>query len=211
MPWVAGESRQAYGARENTASTCTLQLSLPLMWITKYLYDPTHLFLLYVKCGSQGHWLWTRPHFNVIYKSANAGQSADRGHTSHTGNHQGHTHWDHEVHARPSSSETMSFMLDIPPMQTKQKVEHVEECFNTVRSSYNPLLDAMKNGGECRLGHGKFWLGQADESIPRLRQVTELKLIKEWGRFPNRHYHLCYVWDIIAIWNTPDRKLWKAL
>ena len=84
-------------------------------------------------------------------------------------------------------------MLDIPPMQTKQKVEHVEECFNTVRNSYNPLLDAMKNGGECRLGHGKFWLGQADESIPRL------KLIKEWGRFPNRHYHLCYVRDIIAI------------
>ena len=84
-------------------------------------------------------------------------------------------------------------MLDILPMQTRRKVEHVEECFNTVRNSYIPLLDAMKNEGECRLGHGKSWLGQADESIPRLRQVTELKLTKEWARYPNRHYHLCYV------------------
>ena len=27
-----------------------------------------------------------------------------RGNASHTGNHQGHTHWDHEVHARPPTN-----------------------------------------------------------------------------------------------------------
>ena len=51
-------------------------------------------------CAAQCHWLRTRPHNNGADKCAKAGQSAERGNASHTGNHQGHTHWDHEIHAR---------------------------------------------------------------------------------------------------------------
>ena len=56
------------------------------------------------KCGPQCHWLRTRPHNNVTDKAAKAGQSAEWGNASHTRNHQGHTHWDHEVHARPTTN-----------------------------------------------------------------------------------------------------------
>ena len=56
------------------------------------------------KCGVQCHWLWTKPHNNGSDKPAKAGQSAEQGNVSHTWNHQGHTHWDHEVHARPPTS-----------------------------------------------------------------------------------------------------------
>ena len=38
------------------------------------------------------HVFVNRPHKNVTDKSAKAGQSAEQGNASHTGNHQGHTH-----------------------------------------------------------------------------------------------------------------------
>ena len=56
------------------------------------------------KFGAQRHWLQTRPYNNGTDKSAKVGQSAERGDASHTRNHQGHTHWDHKVHARPSTN-----------------------------------------------------------------------------------------------------------
>ena len=40
-------------------------------------------------CDAQCHWLWTSPHNNGTDKSAKAGQSAESGNASHTGNHQG--------------------------------------------------------------------------------------------------------------------------
>ena len=61
------------------------------------------------KCHALCHWLWTRPHTNDTDTSAKAGQSAERANESHTGNHQRHTHWDHEVHA------------GLPPMQNQTK------------------------------------------------------------------------------------------
>ena len=40
--------------------------------------------------GVQCHWLWTKPHnYGTIDKSAKAGQSAERGNASYTGNPQG--------------------------------------------------------------------------------------------------------------------------
>ena len=57
------------------------------------------------KCGARCHQLRTRPHNNGTGKFAKAGKSAEQGNASHTGNHQGHTHWDHEVHAGPPIDE----------------------------------------------------------------------------------------------------------
>ena len=37
---------------------------------------------------------------------------------------------------------------------------------------------------------GKSWMVQADDSILRVCQLTELKQTKEWERYPNRFRHL---------------------
>ena len=45
-----------------------------------------------------------RHHNDVTDKSATAVQSTQRRHASHSWNHQGHTHWDYEVHVRPPTN-----------------------------------------------------------------------------------------------------------
>ena len=67
-------------------------------------YWTTPLLPTVSKCGAQCHWLGIRPHNNGTDKSANVGQSAERGNASHTRNHQGLNYWDHEVHARPPTN-----------------------------------------------------------------------------------------------------------
>ena len=56
------------------------------------------------KVCAQCHPLWAKLHNNGTDISAKAGQSAERGNASHTEDHQGHTHWDHAVHAGPPTS-----------------------------------------------------------------------------------------------------------
>ena len=48
-------------------------------------------------------------------------------------------------------------MLDLPPMQTRQKVEQVKAYFSAAENPHNPLHVAMKGTKECRLGRGKSW------------------------------------------------------
>ena len=82
--------------------------------------------------------------------------------------------------------ETMRFMLDLPPLQIRQKVEQMKAYFSVVESPYNPLHEAMKDTKGCRLGGGKSWMGQAEDSILQVCQLTKLKQTKEWERYPNR-------------------------
>ena len=79
----------------------------------------------------------------------------------------------HEVHATP--------------MQTRQKVEQVKAYFSAVEKTHNPLHEAVKDTKGCRLGRGKSWMGQAEDSILQVCQLTELKQTKEWERYPNRN------------------------
>ena len=44
----------------------------------------------------------------------------------------------------------------------------------------------------CRLGGSKPWMGQAEDSILQVCQLTELKQTKEWERYPNRFRRLRY-------------------
>ena len=44
----------------------------------------------------------------------------------------------------------------------------------------------MKNTKGCRLGRGKSWMGQAEDSVLQVCQLTELKQTKERERYPNR-------------------------
>ena len=70
---------------------------------------------------------------------------------------------------------TMRFMLDISPMQTRQKVEQVKAYFSAVENPHNLLHEAEKDTKGCRLGRGKSWMGQAEDSILQVCQLTELK------------------------------------
>ena len=116
------------------------------------------------KCGDQCHWLRTRPHSNGTDKSAEAGHSAERGNASHTGNHQGYTHWDHEVHARPptNANETES-----------GAGQSILQCY---RNSPWPTYElAMEDKKGCRLGRGQSWMGQTQDSVLQSFQLTEPK------------------------------------
>ena len=82
----------------------------------------------------------------------------------------------------------MRFMLDLPPVQTRQKVEQVKAYFSAIKTPHNPLHEAMKDTKGCR--QGKSWMCQAEDSILQVCQLTELKQTKEWERYPNRFWHL---------------------
>ena len=87
--------------------------------------------------------------------------------------------------------ETMRFMLDLPLMQTRQKVEQVPCTSCAVENPHTYSDGAVKDTKGSRLGRGKSGMGQAEESIVQLCQLTELKQIKEWEKYPNRFRHLC--------------------
>ena len=71
----------------------------------------------------------------------------------------------------------MRFMLDLPPMrQTKQKMEQVKAYFSAVKNPHNPLHGAVKDINGCRLERVKSWIGQAEDSVLQVCQLTELKL-----------------------------------
>ena len=70
-------------------------------------------------------------------------------------------------------------MLDLPTMQTRQKVEQVKVYYSAVEDTYNPLHDAVKDTKGSRLERGKSWMGQAEESILQVYQLIELKQNKE--------------------------------
>ena len=92
---------------------------------------------------------------------------------------------------KDTPTETTRFMLDLPPMQTRQKVEQVKAYFSAVENPHNPLHEAVKDIKGCRLERGKSWMGQADDSILQVCQLTECKQTKEWERYPNRFRRLC--------------------
>ena len=85
--------------------------------------------------------------------------------------------------------ETMRFMLDLPPMQTRQKVEQVKAYFSAIKIPTTHSTKLSKTKG-CRLGWDKSWMGQAEDPILQVCQLTELKQTKEWERYPNQFQHL---------------------
>ena len=64
---------------------------------------------------------------------------------------------------KDTPTETMRFMLDLPPTPTRQKVEQVKACFSAVDNSHEPLHEAVKDTKGCRLGQDKSRMGQAKD------------------------------------------------
>ena len=63
-------------------------------------------------------------------------------------------------------------MLHFPRVQTRQKVEQVKAYFSAVENPHNPLLEAVKNTNGCRLERGESLMGQAEDSILQVCQLT---------------------------------------
>ena len=80
--------------------------------------------------------------------------------------------------------ETMRYLLDLPSMETRHKVEKVQAYLNAMQNPKNPLHDAAKEEKGCRLARGKSWIGQAEQSIQHACSLTELKQVRDWEKRP---------------------------
>ena len=61
--------------------------------------------------------------------------------------------------------ESMRYLLDLPSMETRHKVEQVKAYLSSMQISKIPLHDAVKEEKGHRLGRGKSRIGQAEQSI----------------------------------------------
>ena len=57
--------------------------------------------------------------------------------------------------------ETMRFLLDLPPMQTRQKVEQVKAYFITIENPHNPLHETVKDEKGIQTGTGQVLDGSS--------------------------------------------------
>ena len=145
------------------------------LWMQRALNNATSSYFIKVWCSV--HWLQTRPHNNGTDKSAKGGQSAEWGNASHTENHQGHTHWDHEVHARPPTSANQTEWSRSSILQCRRKSPQPtpwsRERRNRMQTGTEQILDGS-NRGLNTVSMPAEW-AQADP---------------EWERFPNRFWRL---------------------
>ena len=104
-----------------------------------------------------------------------------------------------------TSLETTRFMLDLPSMQTRQKVEQVKAYtyFSAVENPHNPLQEAVKGTKGCRLGRGKSWVGQAEDSILQVCHLTEQQQKQGLGKARKP--------IPASLWDSPAREFGKAL
>ena len=89
--------------------------------------------------------------------------------------------------------EAMRFILDLPPMKTRQSVEQVKAYLKAAENRNNSLHDAVKEPKGDRLKRGKSWMGQAEDTISQVCQLSELRDTKEWENQPRQLQHFYQV------------------
>ena len=143
-----------------------------------------------LKHGTQCHWLWTGPHNNGTDKSTKAGLSVEWGNASHTRNHQGHTHWDHEVHARPPTNAN----------QTESGAgQSILQCR---RHPHNPFHEAVKDKG-MQIGMGQVLDGASRGLNTASMPADRGQAIQGVETVPKP--------ILVSLQDTPATKLGKAL
>ena len=80
--------------------------------------------------------------------------------------------------------ETMRYLLDLPSMETRHKVEQVKAYLNAMQNPMNPLHDAVKEENWCRLARGKSWMGQVEQSLQHVYCLAEFKQVRDWEKRP---------------------------
>ena len=58
--------------------------------------------------------------------------------------------------------ETMRYLLVLPSMEARHKVEQVKVYLDAMENPKNPLHDGIKEEKGCRLASGESWIGQAE-------------------------------------------------
>ena len=86
--------------------------------------------------------------------------------------------------------ETMRYMLDLPPIQVRQKLAQVKAYLNALENPKNPLHEAVSSQKGNRLQRGMSWMAEAEQSIQSVCQLTDLKSTREWEERPNEFNHL---------------------
>ena len=167
---------------ETTALHCKL-------WLQRALSNAT--FPTVSKCGAQCHWLRTKPHNNGTDKSAKAGQSAERG---NTGCILGTT--------KDTPTETVRFMLDSHQRKPDGKWSRpkILQCH---RKSLQPTPRNRERYKGMQTGTGQVLDGSSrglnTASMPADRAQANQGVGKVPKPIP------------MSLWDTPDRKLGKAL
>ena len=87
--------------------------------------------------------------------------------------------------------EAMRYMLDVPSVSDRHKVAQVKAYLRAAENPQNPLHAASKAPKGDRLQRGKSWMGQAEDSIKQVCELSELKRVKEWTEIPRKAQHLC--------------------
>ena len=77
--------------------------------------------------------------------------------------------------------EAMRYLLDLPSMETRHKVERIKAHLSAMQNPKNPPHDAAKG---CRLARDKSWMGQAEQLIQHVRDLAELKQVRDWESRP---------------------------
>ena len=65
------------------------------------------------------------------------------------------------VTTKDTPIETMRFMLDLPPTQTRQKLEQVKSYFSAVQNPHNPLLESRERHKGMQTGTGQVLKGSS--------------------------------------------------
>ena len=81
--------------------------------------------------------------------------------------------------------ETMRYLLDLPSMETRHKVEQVKAYLNAMQNPKNPLHDAVKEEKGCRLARGKFMDGPSRTINPACVQSHRAQASKGLGKTPS--------------------------
>ena len=75
--------------------------------------------------------------------------------------------------------EAIRYLLDLPSMETRHKVEQVKAYLNAIQSPKNPLHCVVKEEKGRRLATDKSWMGQAEQSIQHVWGLAEPKQVRE--------------------------------
>ena len=69
-------------------------------------------------------------------------------------------------------------------------------------------MKPRKNTKGCRLGWSKSWVGQAEDPILQVSQLTELKQTMEWERCPNQFQQLYDLYETLLPENLGKHCHW---
>ena len=85
---------------------------------------------------------------------------------------------------KDTPNEATHYLLNLPSMETRHKVDQVKAYLNAMQNPKNPLHDTVKDENGCMLARGKSWMGQAELLIQHVWDLADLKKVRDWEKRP---------------------------